>query len=131
MWKLFAAGALAGISLIAAPQTADAGCHINLKVVNKAASEVVSLNTWNSQVRTKNGTWRRLIKGGWTPDTRLDPGERTSDVYRAALKCGKRRQFRIHYVCKAPGTPAEHKVKYFPHAKGFTPGQSFLVGLSC
>lgn len=128
--RLLTFGVLAGalIASLTLSGAAAAQCRLNLAVVNEEAGPIYVLNGRGdaTAVRVRGYAWRALRQGAWFQNNNaitVLAGRRRSDVYRAALRCGMARQFRIEYRC---ATSRETRVV---HAR-FSRDQDVTVRLS-
>lgn len=128
-----AALAMVMVCGIAAPNTAEAGCRINLSVKNGGEAKLSVQNVRSETgVKTKGGHWRALKTGSWLNaqlSIDLVPGQKVGSDYKAALGCALKRRYRIRYACKAGANKHRQFTKYYPSATGLTGKQTLTITL--
>lgn len=105
-----------------APNAADAGCNITIKVKNKKSDIMLSLK--KSEVKRKAAPARKLCKGTsiWKCGN-LDPWIKKGDLgtinYEAIGGCSKPRRYKLVATCKTgsekPSQPKTHFVPKDPN----------------
>lgn len=122
---------LAVVAVFVLTGAAQAGCKINLTLVNDDSRTYRIFNDSHNDtsVKTKGGVWRDLRKGHWFGGmTSIDVGSGAdiSDVYEATFGCSKKRRFRIDYRCASGGNK---RVTYYPGPNSWTERQDVTIHL--
>lgn len=118
------AAAVLAVFMTSGVSPAQAGCRINLAVVNNGNLTVVIIKR-ASKVKIEGGLWRRLSRGGWRAPT-LPPGQSATDVYNAAFGCTALRRYRIEYKCMGV---AGTRVTYYPGPNDYNRSSSPTIRL--
>lgn len=110
------------------PESALAGCNINLSLKN-AGTSIIQVWRNDSKVKSKGGLWRALYKGGWDGYGGVKPGGTNDGIYKATFNCGSKRRYQIKYTCKTGPKVDTTFVDYYPGANAWDTRQSLTITL--
>jgi len=118
------------VGLQAAPVAA--GCKMNVFVENRGDYKLtVYRSQGRTAAKTQGGIWRSLKNGGWmTQMFPLEPGEKKGDEYAAAFSCGKKRRFRVFYMCNGGNNKDKTFTEYYPGPTSWSTTQTLTIKLT-
>lgn len=111
------------------PGSAQAGCQINIYVLNKGTD---SLKVSKGKVKIRGGLWKSFgkwwevaVPGGLI----FNPGDKKGGAYSATFNCGAKRRYQISYQCTSGKSLGGIFTDYYPSTKTWTTNQTVNIPL--